>query len=239
MTRSSAFDGFPALTKGTAIPNLFFAAVLPKLRAPGDLLAFLWASRLIQEQRGEARFVTADQLWAEPGAAESFEAIGGGRAGLDAGLDACAEAGVLLSLELAGPAGPVAVYFVHNAAARRAIARARSGDLELRPQSAVMPARSESQRPGIFRLYEEQIGTITPLVGERLMEAEATYPEDWIEDAFREAAELNARSWRYVERILMNWAEEGRPHETAGRDSFEGAQQRFFGDAPGHIARYR
>ena len=239
MTRGATFEGFPALAKGTAIPNLFFAAVLPALRAPGDLLAFLWASRLIQEQRGEARFATADQIWAEPGAAQSFESMGGGRDGLDAGLNACTEAGALLSLELVGPAGPVAVYFVHNAAARRAIARARSGELELRPQSAVAPATAEQSRPGIFRLYEQQIGTIPPLVGERLMEAEATYPEDWIEDAFREAAELNARSWRYVERILMNWAEEGRPHETAGRDSFEGAQQRFFGDPPGHVARYR
>ena len=239
MSRSSRFDGFPALAKGTAIPNLFFASMLPKLGAPGDVLAFLWASRLIQEQRGEARFVTSGHIWAEPGAAESFETMGGGRAGLDAGLDACVEAGALLSLELAGAEGPATIYFVHNAAARRAIARARSGELELRPVSAVMPDRSESERPGIFRLYEEQIGTITPLVGERLIEAEATYPEDWIEDAFREAAELNARSWRYIERILMNWAEEGRPHETAGRDSFEGAQQRFFGDAPGHVARYR
>ena len=40
------------------------------------------------------------------------------------------------------------------------------------------------------------------MVGERLLEAEETYPAEWIEDAFREAAELNVRNWRYIERIL-------------------------------------
>lgn len=239
MSAAERFDGFPALARSTAIPNLFFAAVLPALEEPGALLAFLWASRLIQEQRGDARFVTAEQVWAEPGAAASFDALGGGRSGLDAGLRACRDARALLSLEIASPEGVVAIYFVNNAAARRAIARARAGDLELRPEAAVLPGYEAPARPGIFRLYEDHIGTITPLMGERLMEAEATYPEDWIEDAFREAAELNARSWRYIERILANWAEEGRPHETSGRDSFQGAQQRFFGDTPGHIARYR
>ena len=239
MSRRGEFDGFPALARGTVIPNLFFAAILPQLQSPAALLAFLWVSRLVQEQHGEARFVTADQLRAEPGAAESFEALGGGSDALDTGLAECTGTRALLALEITGAAGTAMAYFVNNAAARRAIARVRAGELELRAESVALPDRRESERPGIFRLYEEQIGTITPLVGERLIEAEDTYPADWIEDAFREAAELNARSWRYIERILVRWAEEGRPHETPGRDPFQSPQQRFFGDTPGHIARYR
>ena len=58
-----AFGGFPGIARGTVIPNVFFTAVLPRFTAPGDLLAFLWLSRAVQEQRGEVRFVTAAQLW--------------------------------------------------------------------------------------------------------------------------------------------------------------------------------
>ena len=36
------------------------------MREPGDLLAFLWVARLVQDQQGDARFVTADQIWAAP-----------------------------------------------------------------------------------------------------------------------------------------------------------------------------
>ncbi|MEO6045043.1 MAG: DnaD domain protein, partial [Tepidiformaceae bacterium] len=125
-----------------------------------------------------------------------------------------------------------------NPGSRRALARARAGELKLRPESAIAAIEQEA-RPGIFRLYEEQIGTITPLVGDRLIEAEESYPLDWIEQAFREAAELNIRNWRYIERILKRWAEEGRANETVGRDTREEPQLRFFGESSGPIARYR
>ena len=73
---SSPFTGFPSVGRGISVPNLFFTAILPRMESGGELLAFLWVSRLVQEQRGEARFVTADQVWAEPGAAESFRGFG-------------------------------------------------------------------------------------------------------------------------------------------------------------------
>jgi len=62
VSAETGFNGFPGMAKATAIPNLFFATVLPNLRAPGDLLAFLWVARVVQEQRGEAVFATADQV---------------------------------------------------------------------------------------------------------------------------------------------------------------------------------
>ena len=86
MSESPPFGGFAGIGRATAIPNAFFAGALPAMRAPGDLLAFLWTARLVQEQRGEARFVTADQVWAAPGAADSFERLADGRASLERGL---------------------------------------------------------------------------------------------------------------------------------------------------------
>lgn len=235
---SERFGGFPGMGKATAIPNLFFAAALPNLDDPAELLAFLWVSRIAQERRGDERFASEAEVWTYAGAARSFERLGGGREGAIRGLQAAAARGLLLPLVLSGEVGEETVYFVNNPASRKTINDALSGRVTLRPNAVVVTARAPDERPNIFRLYEEQIGTITPLVGDRLVEAEERYPADWIEDAFREAAELNHRSWRYVERILQRWAEEGRAHETPGPDTPEDDKQRYLGGFE-HIVRSR
>lgn len=237
MSEPPPFGGFAGIGRATAIPNAFFAGALPAMREPGDLLAFLWTARLVQEQRGEARFVTADQVWAAPGAADSFERLADGRASLERGLAACAELGVLLALGLAVGGEREIVYFVNNPASRRAVARARAGELELRPGAFAREAPRE-RAPDIFLLYEEHIGTITPMVGERLLAAAERFPAYQIEAAFRAAAERNVRNWRYVERILERWAEEGHAHEASGPDPAERRQGYFRDDGSvGYAAR--
>lgn len=67
-----------------------------------------------------------------------------------------------------------------------------------------------AERPNIYGLYEQNIGLLTPLLSERLQDAEAHYPNDWIEAAFDEAVSNNKRNWRYIERILERWATEGK-----------------------------
>ena len=59
------------------------------------------------------------------------------------------------------------------------------------------------------------MGPITPQIADDLAEAEGLYPAPWIADAFREAAELNKRSWRYIQRILERWHDEGRDDDDA------------------------
>ena len=240
MSRDAAsFEGFPGIGKATPIPNTFFSAVLPAMREPGEVLAFLWVARLTQEQQGTARFLTADQIWAVPGAATTFEALAAGRESLERGLGACVELGALLALDLAGGGQQETVYFVNNPASRRAVARARGGDLELRP-GAIAYEPQPTARPNIFHLYEEHVGTITPLVAERLLVAAEQYPQHLIESAFRESAERNIRSWRYIERMLQNWSEGNQRHEASGRDPVELRRRRFLGDgAAGSASRPR
>ena len=74
------------------------------------------------------------------------------------------------------------------------------------------------ERPGIYALYEQNIGLLSPLIADKLADALLRYPESWIADAIGEAVAYNRRSWRYVERILENWATEGRSDETHRRD---------------------
>lgn len=238
MTERPPFDGFPGVSKGTAIPNAFFALVLPQLETTGALLAFLWTERVIQERRGDARFASADEVWAMPGARDSFERLSDGRRDLETGLRECVGLNALLELGVTASGNSETLYLINDPASRRLLARARAGEIRLRP-SATITTAAAAERPGIFRLYEEHIGTITPIVGERLAAAQDTYPQEWIEDAFREAAELNARSWRYIERILQNWAEEGRAHEAPRADTPEDRRQRYLGGAFGHLIKYR
>lgn len=228
MTDGHAFEGFPGIGKGTAVPNLFFERVLPRLGSTASLLAFLWVARIAQEQRGQAQCAAQEEIWAWPAARESFENLAGGPDALATGLAECVELGVLLPLSLSGPGFRGDVYFVNNPASRRAIARARAGQLDIRPGSAAVPASSPS-RPDIFRLYEGQIGTVTPLMADRLAEAAGEYPRDWIEAAFREAAQRNVRNWRYIERILESWSGEGQGYEATPGDSFESAGRGYPG----------
>jgi DNA replication protein len=232
---SSDFEGFPAVGQATAIPNLFFSTVLPKLHQPGDLLAFLYTCKIVQERRGEVGFVTAEEIWLCDGAAAAFQRLAGGRSALQEGLARCVEAGALLALDLVGPGRDERVYFINEPRARRAVARARAGEAIVRPGTTVR-AVPTAERPGVFRIYEENIGTITPLIGEKLLGAAEEYPLDWIEDAIREAVELNRRNWRYIERVLENWQAEGRD-EVIGRRSFESRARANGG--PGVVARYR
>lgn len=231
------FDGFPASGAGTVLPNLFFSRVLPGLPGTDALLAFLWASKVAQQKRDEVRAATIEEIWSEDGAREAFERLGSGAPGLLDGLQACEEARALLSLTTTGPEGATAHYFVNNPVSRRVIGRVVAGELSLPGGSLVAASAPRTVSPTVFKLYEEHFGTITPFVGERLLQVSEQYPEEWIEDAVREAALVQARNWRYVERILERWAQEGRIYETPGRNTLEEQKQRYLGGRYGHIAR--
>lgn len=64
--------------------------------------------------------------------------------------------------------------------------------------------------PTAFFLYEQNIGPLTPLIADRITRAMDAYPQSWIEDAIEEAVTYNRRSWRYIERILETWSQQGR-----------------------------
>jgi len=72
------------------------------------------------------------------------------------------------------------------------------------------PIRVIVERPSVYALYEQNIGLLTPILAERLQDAEGRYPLDWIQAAFEEAVTNNKRNWRYIERILERWAVEGK-----------------------------
>jgi DnaD/phage-associated family protein len=74
------------------------------------------------------------------------------------------------------------------------------------------------ERSNIFRLYEENVGILTPMIADMLRDAEQIYPLDWIEDAVQIAVSKNIRNWRYIEAILRRWQEKGRDNNNKQDD---------------------
>jgi DnaD/phage-associated family protein len=81
------------------------------------------------------------------------------------------------------------------------------------------------ERSNMFKLYEENIGPLTPFIADRLKDAEAMYSAEWIGDAIEEAVLHNARNWKYCEAILKHWKEEGRAEKQAGSDDKKPGEQ--------------
>ncbi|MFQ5933375.1 MAG: DnaD domain-containing protein, partial [Dehalococcoidia bacterium] len=128
---------------------------------------------------------------------------------LERGLKGAVGRGLLLSLEMEAENHRHRLYFVNTESDREALDKVRTGELSLGALPADEPSPGEAPAD-IFGLYEENIGVLTPLVADRMKEAEALYPASWIAEAIEEAVNHNARSWSYIEAILRRWASEGR-----------------------------
>ena len=142
----------------------------------------------------------------------------GTRAGLTvvalaaAALEAACRRGTFLRVTLGSEQGEETCYFLNTSANQRLIQQIEAGAVALGPFKPLTRATPSPPlvRPGIYELYEQNIGLLTPLLAEELRDAELHYPADWIEDAFREAVAYNRRNWRYIRRVLDNWSAHGR-----------------------------
>lgn len=61
----------------------------------------------------------------------------------------------------------------------------------------------------ISNLYEDNIGRLTSVIGERLKDIADKYPAGWFEEALKKAVELEHRNLKYIEAILERWQTEG------------------------------
>lgn len=60
-----------------------------------------------------------------------------------------------------------------------------------------------------FKLYEENIGMIMPLIADELKDICHEYPLEWFKAALFEACANQARNLKYIRRILERWKTEG------------------------------
>jgi DnaD/phage-associated family protein len=197
------FKGFTDSESFTQLPDTFFRQLLNQIDDAAELKVtfyFLWRAehldgpfRALQESDFDPKELglTADQV--------------------RSGLEKAAKRGSLLNVKKDN-----IDHFLLNSPRGRATAQAiERGDWH--PEVAASSTGFE--RPNIFRLYEENIGPLTPLIADALKDAEETYSAEWVADTIDLAVRNNKRSWRYCEAILKRWKEEGRGEKQDRRDT--------------------
>lgn len=223
----SPFRGFPeGKVHLTPIPGPFFSELLPEINHLGELKVIVYAFWRLDRLEGTFRYLRrADFL-------EDAVFLGGlgltrpeAEATLDDSLERAVLRGVLLKATISLESGEEYLFFLNSPKGRAAVQAISRGQWQ--PfQDGAMFAELIPDPPNIFRLYEEHIGPLTPLIADALGDAEKTYPASWIEDAFRRAVENNKRNWRYIEAILRRWQEGGRDDRSDRRDT-EKARRRY------------
>ncbi len=197
------FAGFTeGVTVSACLPDPVYTELIPQIDDLDELkvtLLVLW--RLAQMRADVAPWTTEEELLRDT---KLRAALGNTvEASLRRALARAVRRGTLLQETWErGEGALITGYFANGPRSRAAVAAIRRGQS---PERAELP-----ERPNIFTLYEQTVGPLTPLLVDELREAEDTYPETWIEDAFREAARQNKRNWKYILAILERWWSEGK-----------------------------
>ena len=220
------FAGFPPGRQPyTPVPDLFFTELLPEIEHLAELKVTLHIFWLLTRKREQHPFVSGYELEGDRRLLEGLAEPGiSSEEALRDALERAVARGTLLRVTTGEGEDPQDWYLVNSAKGRQAVEDLLAGRWS--PAEPQEPVRLEVQRPNIFVLYEQNVGPLTPLLSEELIEAEETYPAAWLEAAFREAAAMNKRSWRYIQAILERWAVEGKDDETSRR-SDESDRRRF------------
>lgn len=200
-----AFTGF-STDKLVGLPPELFSEVIPAITQPSELKVTLHFFYRLSRQRGTPRRLSWDDLAGDRLLRRGLRATSKLRPPeelLSEGLEAAVRRTTLL--HVITPDGARMVnWYLANTPTNRLWAE--------QVDAAALAAIEEAppERPGLLTLYEQNIGLVTPLLIDELREAEEQYPTHWIEDAMREAVRANARSWRYIRKVLERWAAHGR-----------------------------
>ncbi|NOX63787.1 MAG: DnaD domain protein [Chloroflexi bacterium] len=207
------FAGFRAgKTRLISIPAEFFGELMPLVDDLDELKAVLYLMWQLAQGEGDARYLRLDDALSDwvflQGMGETPEEQ---EERTKAAFARAAQRGALIEIEVERGGRRETWYFLNSFKGRQAVERLRRGDFEgLVHDIDDVVVGLEKERPNIFLLYEQNIGMITPLLAEKLRQAERDYPQAWLRDAFAEAVAHNKRSWAYIQRILENWAKHGK-----------------------------
>jgi DnaD/phage-associated family protein len=221
----TAFQGFPdGKVSFTRIPGLFFSELLPQIDHLGELKVTIYALWQLDRMGEQMRYLLArdfldDEVFMQGMGATPKEA----EAALKEALVMAVRRGTLLqaNVELDQE---LSLYFFNTSRGRAAVKAIQNGEWKPSGDPRI-PVELGPERLSIYRLYEQNIGPMTPLLADILQDAEDTYPAEWIEEAFQISVEKNVRNWRYVEAILRRWHERGYDVRETRRDTEKSRRQ--------------
>lgn len=191
----TTFQGFTDSETFTSIPDSFFRRLLNDITDADELKVTLYALWRIEHLEGPYRAL-CESDFADKELGLTVDEV---RSGIE---KAVSRGSLLKSAQKAD-----VFYFLNSPRGRASAEAFAQGRWR---GSARMMSAPPMERPNIFKLYEENIGPLTPLIADMLKEAEGVYRAEWLEEAFIIAVKNNKRNWKYVEAILKRWKEEGR-----------------------------
>lgn len=198
------------------IPLAFLRDVVPEITHVDELQASLALFRLLAESGNQETPIAEDSIIEDPTLRKTLR-VSGSTATLDSRIYDALELAVgrstFLRFVAVNGTKESAWYFANTPVTRAMVKAMQEGRIQAprviwdggsAPQIAADP-------PNVFRLYEQNIGPLTPMIADQLTTAASEFPATWIEDAIGEAVSYNKRNWRYILRILENWRQSGRP----------------------------
>jgi DNA replication protein len=205
-----SFKGFTDSESFTQLPDTFFRKLLPEIDDPAELkvtLFFLWR---VQHMEGPFRALCQTDF--------EQKTLGLNADEVAAGLGKAVQRGSILKAE-----NEADVFYFLNSPRGRAAAEAFAKG-EWRESGKIMSA-PVVERPNVFKLYEENIGPLTPMIADMLKDAEETYSQEWVAEALEIAVKNNVRNWKYVEAILKRWREKGKYEGKDRQDAGKGSER--------------
>ena len=205
------------------VPRSLITDILPAMTDLNEMQVVLAMLRLVLEAGDVSAPFEESTIVRDRTLRDALRVVGSGNSAdyrIATGLDLAVGRGVLLRFRTIEDQHERVWYTIATPEAKSAIDRMLQGE-SLPPRSlweGDSAPRIEPERPTVFRLYEQNIGLLSPIIADQLVRAMERYPREWIEDAIGEAVAYNRRNWRYIQRILQNWATTGRSEDRPGSD---------------------
>jgi len=197
----STFAGFTSSETFTQIPDSLLA-LMSEIDDIAELKVILHAIWRIEHIEGHFRALREADF--------EVGALGMDDAEIQLGLGKAIGRGTLLRREREAQV----FYFLNSPRGRLSAEAFEKGQW----RESAMGSSAPMRKSNIFKLYEENIGALTPLLSDMLREAEKNYPVVWFEEAFEIAVSRNIRNWKYVEAILARWKEKGKDERKDQQD---------------------
>jgi DnaD/phage-associated family protein len=233
------FNGFPPKIKFTPIPNLFINKLLPQINDTTELKIALLIFHLLYQKRGYPTYITYEELLQSIHLGDNILGQEESEQALRKALEAIVKRGIFLHVHLKQNGKTEDIYMLNNTQNQQVAKRLMHGRIDTKGRtSKVASVAPLGQLPGIFTLYEENIGLLTPMIADELREAEKLYPENWIRDAIKEAVSQNKRKWKYISAILERWSLEGKSNGIDRRYTKKADPKKYVKGQYGHMVRH-
>ena len=215
------FEEFPDQSGFVSIPNILFSSILENLEEIAILKLAFRITFLIQRQSGKVRFITTNSLLADPSLVLSIASsdVNAFEKVVRSGIQTCIELGIFLKTTVETDSRKEELLFLNNNHNKEVIHKITNGEIQVPNLPEASPVPEFAPRPNIFKIYEESIGMLTPIIAERLKELEEEFPDTWLYEAIKEASIQNHMRLSYVEGILRRWRQDGRGYRTSRGNS--------------------